>query len=300
MQKYASFNLQEYQEGRKTEEDNVQTGSAVWLKFPQGTTVLRVLPCPMTWSEWFRIRKMPPSPFLGYWEHFYEDEDSPGQFVSYVCPKRTTLPGERGRQCPDCTEEWQLTHNSSSKADEQRGKDIRAKYKMACNVYVRQCPDKNLVGTVKAWKMSALSPQMRKRIKEKGPGDVTTKTMFERLEELFLPQVGKRPRDIVTPAASGYDVIVKRVGEKLTTTYSLYLPDDPCPLHEDATKMDEILDSQPDLTFLIHPPTQEQLEIILGASQQRVTQVDRGPKTQQVDLTDYIETTGTVQDDLNF
>lgn len=300
LQKYATtLDTTEYNESRQAEEDQVRSGESPWIKFPQGTTVIRVLPAPMSWVEYFRPRGLQVSPFVKFWEHFYKAEES-DQYISYVCPKHTTLPHQRGQNCPDCAEAWTLKNNSDGTADEQRAKDLKAKYKVACNVFVRSSTDpKFTVGTVKLWKMSAQSPAARKYAKEKGDG-TPSRTMFEKLEALFLPRVGKRPRNIISPGSDGFDILVTRSGEGLKTDYLIDAADDPCELHEDVKRMEEILESQLDLPLLVRPPSQTELQQILGTSTRGGQSEPGKTKNESIDITSYIDVKTTDSERLDF
>lgn len=293
---YATFDSQEYQQGRIEEEANVTSFESFWLKLPSGSTILRVLPAPVAWADWYKARGLPVSPFLGFWEHFYQDPDTQ-QWINFVCPKRTTVPGQKGHQCPTCAKEYRLRTDGEGALDEELAKTIKAKYKIGCNVYVRSAEDPKFkeVGTVAGFKMSALSPQHRKKIREEG-GQLTTRTLFEKLEAAFVARPGKKGKNIVDPSSKGYDIIVTKSGEgKNGTTYTVDVCDDPCPLHEDAAKMSEILGSQKDIRQHVQPATPAEMEALFGRqSTGTARQLSLEPASQ--DITEYI-TTATVTDD---
>lgn len=299
MANYVNFDPNAFNEDRAREEA-ASSSTRIWLKFPQGTTIVRVLPPPVEWIPWFTARSKQPAPFIGYHEHMYQDDD--GSYKSYICPRNTKLPGQRGAKCPDCEREYLLRTESDDKTDHELAKKIRAKYKIACNVLVRASSDRSMeTGVVKPWSMSALSPSHRAKIIQKG-GEITTRTLFEKLEERFMARPGRRGRDIVNPTDKGYDVIVKRAGEGLNTTYSVDVSDDPIALADSDELIDKIIASQPDITKLVHPATAAELAELFGQSAPRASGGGKvSHETVSMDLDGYINNdTNTDGDDLPF
>jgi hypothetical protein len=294
LQQYASFDIETFTQGRIEEEENVESFDNVFLKLPQGTTVMRVLPPPVAWDDYFKARNTKPSPFIGYHRHMYKTPG--GEFISYVCPKKTTLPGQKGRHCPDCQADY-LARTEGSELDKEEAKEYKTKYKMACNVYIRSCTDPKFkdVDQVKVLEMSALSPYHRKKLREDGSA-LTLRTLFEKLEAAFTPRPGKKAKNVVDPGPKGFDIIVTKAGSgRYDTTYTIEICDDPCALHEDAKRMAEILSSQIDLRQTLSPATKEEIAVI----EQRKGVEPKEPAVTQVktDVSEFINTTVVTEED---
>ena len=210
------------EEKRKAAAADVQ-----WLKIQPGEAVVRILPPKAAWLEWYQERGVKPDPFFPYWKHFYERPDEPGVWVSVVCPRRM-----EGKECPVCKVVAQL-RASGSDVDKDLAYTMDARHRCLVNVIDR---DDESAGP-KVWDMSYPYSKW------------TGRSMYEKVRALM---VGRAARNIVTPTAKGYDIVITREGSGMKgTTYTFQVDVDPRPLHTDMEVMKAWIEGQPDLPSMV-------------------------------------------------
>lgn len=235
------------EEKRKAAESDVS-----FVKFRPGENVFRILPPKAAWLDYYNERGMKPDPFFPYWKHFYERPDEPGTWVSFVCPRRM-----EGRECPVCKIVAQLRATGDT-LDNDTAFQMDAKHRCYVNVIDR---DDEAAGP----KVMDISYPYSKW---------TGRSMYEKIRALM---VGRAARNIVTPTAKGFDIIITKEGSgRMNTTYTVQADVEPRPLHDDMETMSSWIESQPDLPKLVQPLDIEQLYERIGTSPTpRVRHADR-------------------------
>ncbi len=222
---YISFSTDDVLQGAKDSQDRSEkervAGETNYLpKFKEGETVLRIVPPPAEWLEWFQAQGVRPTPFFPTWKHFFQS--SGDGWVNLRCPSKIA-----GGVCPVCSESKRL-YNAG---DDNLGKKLRAKRIAYVNVIDR---DNEELGP-QVWEMSYPS------------GEWKGYTMYERVAGLMQ---GRAARNLIDPVA-GFDLIVTRKGTGFKDTrYTVQADLEARPLGND-TQIQLFVEQQADLRTFV-------------------------------------------------
>jgi hypothetical protein len=265
---YLDYDLDTAKEETAAQQSAAENESQTFFKAKDGENILRVIPPPMSWLEWFKLRGKKPSPFFLFFKHFY-DQASVGAgegWVSLACPHRNAKEGAlfHGDEwadypCPHCIESKRLRDTGDS-LDDDLGFEISARHKCLVNVIDRN----NEAAGPLVWEVSAPTGRWK------------GKTMYERVRALME---GRTARNVVTPTAAGFDIVLTKTGRgRRGTSYRVEADVNPSPLHADPDTALRWINGQHDLRRFIIPPTREQMVTLAGgdSSTGRVEQPVRG------------------------
>lgn len=240
LQAYIEFDLDDAQQTLNEEKEQAEAEASIYLSPRDGETLLRIIPPPLSWMEWFTQQQKKPDPFFVLWKHFYERIDEPGQYVSVPCPaKMANMP------CEICVEAARLK-SSQDPVDNDLGEDMEAKHRFLMNVIDR---DNEMAGPMI---YEGSYPYRR----WKG------KSAYEKIRSLMT---GRARVNLVTPSAEGYDLLIKKEGKgRKNTSYSFTADRTPRPLSSDPAQALEWINGQHDLRMFVLPPNPTQLAAILS------------------------------------
>lgn len=239
LQPYLDYDLQAGQQQAVSERETADDEAQVFYKPHDGENVVRILPPPMAWAPWFQARETTPTPFFLFWKHFFERPNEAGKWVSTPCPHK-----EAAQACPLCHQAADL-RATGDKLDDELGWDMSAKHKCLVNVIDLDDPSKGPL----VWEISAPSGRWKGR------------TMYEKLRAVMA---GRAARNLVTPTAAGYNLLINKTGSGRTgTSYTLSADGDPSPLSTDPAQALEWINGQHDLRKFLIPPTPEQMQAII-------------------------------------
>ncbi|MBA60073.1 MAG: hypothetical protein CMQ40_13000 [Gammaproteobacteria bacterium] len=253
----------------------------LFLKIKPGENVLRILPPPVSWLEWFQQKGQRPEPFFVLWKHFYESSHEPGKYIAAPCPEKMGI----GR-CPIC-EEIRRLRASSDPIDRASADDMQPKHRFLMNVIDRSSPT--------GPKIYEGSYPYRK---------FQGKSAYEKIRKLMVGVTGV---NLVTPTADGRDLVISKEGSgREGTTYTFQAdPRGGRPLSDNSSQALEWVNSQPDLRKFITPPTEEQILDIMagrrpGESAGPVVQVKDAPREALPAASAMDHLPGDPDDDLAF
>lgn len=204
-----------------------------------------------------RLRFLPPlagekTPFKVVSEHYITAKN--GQGVSFACPRAEQMP------CPACDEFFRLK-KSSNPLDQEDAYKYRVRTKVYANVIDRNKPDGVKILTF-------------------------PKTVWSGL--MRIAKDSEEGGDFTNPTDEGFDIIITREGTgKLDTTYAVNAARSASPLAEDATQIDEIINSQYDLEKYTRIPSLDEVLAMMqngyeGRKQFNEQQEHAPPKTETI------------------
>lgn len=213
-------NLQKYgewsddQAAAEKEEYDKTSGSQDFWKPPQGTSVVRFLPPRPGKSTIYRF----------IWEHYF---DVPGQAPGgtkrqkLVCPLQQSKADKHDpRRCPCCAYAERLRGTGNQEDYDLAGEYV-AKRSIFANILVRGQEDRG----IRVWAFG--------------------KKVYEQLDAI---RRDTRAGGNFAHPLTGFDIVVKRTGSgKNDTNYTCLADRQASPLHDDATIMEALLESMPDL-----------------------------------------------------
>jgi len=239
LQPYLDYDLDVAAEAAEQAKETAAAEASVFFTVSQGENVVRILPPPMAWQQWFADNGAKPEPFFVLWKHFYERPDDPGQYVSVPCPRKM-----KGEPCPICAEAARLKASQDA-LDQELAKDMEAKHRVLMNVINR---DHEAAGPL-IYEVSY--PY----------GKWKGKSQYEKIRGLM---VGRARRNLVTPGPNGFDLIITKEGSgRQGTSYAFQADIRPTPLAEDPQVALAWINGQHDLREYVKVPTPAQMAAIL-------------------------------------
>jgi hypothetical protein len=253
-------------------EKELDEGSKSIFKFPEGSTVLRIVPPPPG-------RK---SPWVETYQHFIP---VPGQEKPMVfnCPRKL----DQGRKCPACERAFEL-YKSGNAMDKEAAKRFWPKQKFYLPVIIRAKKGEDIDNTIR---IIAVGRQICGQIVEIRKG-------YPDPED---PETMVLPRDVTHPI-EGWDLVVKRTGtSQQDTKYTVrvkkngqvplfYKVGDDGSIKADYTAINETLSNPVNLDAQIELPTDERIKKLMigdvGENKQLSSGNERRGRTASDDVDD--------------
>jgi hypothetical protein len=212
LQKYGDWN--DNQAAAEKEDFDKSAGGADFWKTPAGTTVVRFMP----------PRPGKPTIYRFIWEHYIDvPGGAPGaqKRARLVCPLQQSKADKLDpRRCPCCAYAEKLRATGNQEDYDLAGEYV-AQRKIFANILVRGQEDRG----VRIWAFG--------------------KKVYEALDAI---RRDTRAGGNFAHPVTGFDIVVKRVGAgKNDTQYTVLADRKASPLHDDATIMDALLETMPDL-----------------------------------------------------
>jgi len=244
MAQFLDFDFDSEEEVYQSQKET-STESVYW-KAQDGTNLLRIVPPPVAWSEWFAEQGKKPDPFFVLWKHFFTNPNDPDSYYIAPCPARMN-----GGKCPACEEAKRLGASRDSR-DQAMSDEMRPSHRFVVNVVDRS----NERGGVKIYEGSYPFRKFQ------------GKSAYEKIRGLMS---GVTRVNLVTPGDKGFDLVITKSGAgREGTSYDFGAdPRGARPLHDDPAKVSEWINTQPDLREYVTPPSYEDLAALLHGAGER-------------------------------
>ncbi len=241
---YIQYNPNELAKSDEEDKEKADIEASTFWKPDDGENVIRILPPPVAWVEWFKAHGKTPSPFFSVWKHYWERPDTEEKsYVSTPCPSKML-----GLGCEACSDMTALA-NSTDQLDKAMAKKMEPKHRCMVNVI-----DRNSISAKPLlWEISY-------------PGHGWNgKTMYEKLKSL---EKGRNAVDLVHPITGCDIVVTKTVDPKLDkrmgTSYKVEADRNTRSLNEDSSIALMWINSQSDVREYVECPNAAQMHAILS------------------------------------
>lgn len=243
LQKYGDWS--DEQAAAEKEEYDKTSGSADFWKVPQGSSTVRFLP----------PRPGKPTIYRYIWEHYFDVAGgAPGgsKRQRMVCPLQQAKADKLDpRRCPCCAYAEKL-RGTGNQEDYELAKDYVAQRKVFANILVRDQEDRG----IRIWAFG--------------------KKVYEQLDAI---RRDSRAGGNFAHPVTGFDIVVKRTGSTMNDTNYTCLPSrETSPLHDDATIMEALLESMPDLDRHARIMTEAEVRKLWHQAFPSAEPIDAGPR----------------------
>lgn len=237
-------------------------GAKNYLKLPEGTTVIRVLPPPVGAGYKYMVP---------CFQHYFKPPGAE-RGASFFCPR-----GEK-KPCPMCNRYFLLKESGNPK-DAEFARHFSAGRKVVMNVIDRANPNdgpKLFTGAAKS---------IGERLREIAKGqDVADGEFSSGLSGDF------------TDPVNGFDIAIRRKGTGTATEYEVIAGKVRKPLSQDAAEATKWLDAQKDLNKVVTPASVEEILAHMEGAAKPVVRGPTAPKNAQ----DILDGDFTEDDQLPF